>query len=273
METITTLVLGGGGSKGVAHIGVLRKLNALPSDVCNINVVCGVSIGALVGLCYVIGMTPDEVIVALTAKRLSTLRDICLSRVTETFGLDTGKRVVRFAKDLLQAKGFDANVTFGQLKLATGISFHVVTTNLSTYRRFTFSDTTTPDVPVVRAVRMSISLPFVFQAKRYKGDVHIDGGIQDSCPTDLYGDAPHVLGVMLEGSSFDPQPIGTFDDFVVNVLRCAFVDRKHRGPLIMVDCGKTGMLEYDMTIEQIHELVDKGFHAASEFVSSLGVNV
>ena len=51
------LVLSGGGSRGAAHIGVIRALeeNHIPIDY-----IAGTSIGAIVGSLYAIGYTPDE---------------------------------------------------------------------------------------------------------------------------------------------------------------------------------------------------------------------
>ena len=51
------LVLGGGGARGAAHIGVLRELERqrIPIDA-----IAGTSMGAIVGGLYASGMTPDE---------------------------------------------------------------------------------------------------------------------------------------------------------------------------------------------------------------------
>lgn len=52
------VVLGGGGAKGVAHIGVLKVLEeaGVPIDI-----VAGTSMGAIVGGLYAIGYSPDEI--------------------------------------------------------------------------------------------------------------------------------------------------------------------------------------------------------------------
>ena len=52
------VVLGGGGAKGVAHIGVLKVLEdaGIPIDI-----VTGTSMGAIVGGLYAIGYSPDEI--------------------------------------------------------------------------------------------------------------------------------------------------------------------------------------------------------------------
>ncbi|HYU52194.1 MAG TPA: patatin-like phospholipase family protein, partial [Gemmatimonadaceae bacterium] len=51
------LVLGGGGLKGFAHIGVFRALRDLGIEP---TVVAGTSIGALIGAAYARGMDPSE---------------------------------------------------------------------------------------------------------------------------------------------------------------------------------------------------------------------
>jgi len=51
------LALGGGGARGLAHIGVLR---ALEKEEIPINLIAGTSIGALVGGAYASGINPDE---------------------------------------------------------------------------------------------------------------------------------------------------------------------------------------------------------------------
>ena len=51
------LVLGGGGARGAAHIGVLRELERLRIPV---DAIAGTSMGAVVGSLYASGMTPDE---------------------------------------------------------------------------------------------------------------------------------------------------------------------------------------------------------------------
>ncbi len=53
------LVLSGGGSKGLAHIGVIK---ALEEEQIPIDFVGGTSMGAIVGACYAMGLTTDEII-------------------------------------------------------------------------------------------------------------------------------------------------------------------------------------------------------------------
>ncbi len=58
------LVLGGGGAKGAAHIGVLRVLDELRIP---IDCIAGTSMGALIGGTFASGMPPEEIAQATTA--------------------------------------------------------------------------------------------------------------------------------------------------------------------------------------------------------------
>jgi NTE family protein len=52
------LVLSGGGARGFAHVGVLKKIEQLNIP---IDVVVGTSMGSIIGGLYAIGLTPDEI--------------------------------------------------------------------------------------------------------------------------------------------------------------------------------------------------------------------
>jgi len=55
---IIGLALGGGGARGMAHIGVLQRLDELRIPV---DRVAGTSIGAVVGVLFSLGFTPEEI--------------------------------------------------------------------------------------------------------------------------------------------------------------------------------------------------------------------
>jgi NTE family protein len=57
-EACTGLVLGGGGARGAAHIGVLRELERQRIPICAI---AGTSMGAVVGALYASGRSPDQI--------------------------------------------------------------------------------------------------------------------------------------------------------------------------------------------------------------------
>jgi NTE family protein len=56
------MVLSGGGVKAVAHIGALKALHELHL-LDSIEIFVGTSIGSIIATLYVLGMTPDEMLI------------------------------------------------------------------------------------------------------------------------------------------------------------------------------------------------------------------
>jgi predicted acylesterase/phospholipase RssA len=156
------LVLGGGGARGFAHIGVLRALaeSAVPIDL-----VGGTSIGAIVAGLVARGLGPDEIDL-LARKQFSSLFDPTLPVVSLLAGRRIGKRI----EDSL------GSVQIEDL----AIPFFCVSTNLTqalevVHRRG----------PLARAVRASISLPGILPPVTSDGDLLVDGGLTNNLPIDV----------------------------------------------------------------------------------------
>ncbi len=76
------LVLSGGGSKGVAHIGVIKALeeNGIPIDY-----VAGTSMGAIIGGLYAAGYSPEEMIALVNSDEFTEWVDSEISKNTVIF--------------------------------------------------------------------------------------------------------------------------------------------------------------------------------------------
>jgi NTE family protein len=105
------VVLGGGGARGIAHIAVLRKLEAMHVPV---DCIAGTSMGALVGAMYASGMSVDDIEKTVLALDWQRLFDDSLERPERSFrrkrddelvisapGIGVGKRGVKIAGGLL----------------------------------------------------------------------------------------------------------------------------------------------------------------------------
>lgn len=74
---VVALVLGGGGLRGFAHVGVLRALYELGVEP---DIVVGTSAGAVVGAAYASGATPEQLQAVALDVELSSLVDLAFSR-------------------------------------------------------------------------------------------------------------------------------------------------------------------------------------------------
>ncbi|WP_206998444.1 patatin-like phospholipase family protein [Trinickia mobilis] len=155
------LVLGGGAARGWAHIGAIRAL--LEAGI-RPNVVCGTSIGALVGAVYANGDLDwlEQWVSRLTWQTVVRLLDLQISG-----GLLGGKKVIQIFAN--QFNGCE----IGELKLP----FAAVATELDTGREIWLQDGS-----VVEAVRASIAIPGLFTPVWHEGAWLVDGGLSNPVP-------------------------------------------------------------------------------------------
>lgn len=172
-ETITpannqpkvALVLGGGGAKGFAHIGVIKALEA---NGIKPTLVVGTSVGSLVGSLYASGYTPAQLERLALTTTDSELTDFTLSNQ----GFIEGIKLKNF---------INANVG-GRPIESFPIHFAAVAAEKHTLKKAVF---TTGDAGL--AVQASCSVPNIFIAPRIPekvGKKYIDGGVVSLVPVD-----------------------------------------------------------------------------------------
>ncbi len=156
------LVLGGGGARGVAHIGAIEELESQGFE---ISAVAGTSMGALVGGIYASGHLElfREWLCELDKYKVFSLVDFALS----TEGLVKGDRVIKAIKELVP----DVKIE----KMA--VPFAAVAADLLTGREVVLERGGLYD-----AIRASISIPSVFKPVHRNGQVLIDGGTVNPLP-------------------------------------------------------------------------------------------
>lgn len=277
MEKIDTLVLSGGGVKGIAYVGVFKKLKEL-----NINIkeICTVSVGAIMGLLYVLGYNYEELVSEIKMQNMDTLRDIKISNFLSKYGIDSGKNIIKWIEYLLEGKGYSKDITFMELYNNTSIKYRVLATNLNKYETMIFDYINCPDMKITRAIRMSIGIPFVFTVQKYKGDVLVDGAIVNNYPIDLYKDRlESVLGMNVVTSVEKGdigkinQVIGDISGYIFNVMNCFLV---HRSKLLLSEYkmrtlsvtlgGKViSTMSFNITNEEKEVLIECGYKSACDF--------
>jgi len=163
MESEVALVLSGGGARGMAHIGVLKALNdhgIYPKEI------AGTSIGAVIGLLYAAGLSPNEII-----------RHIEQLKFYELFTSYTKirKRSLNILYPIIKkAIGVDR---FDQLK----IPLHIAVSNVNTSRPEIISEG-----DCIHAALASASIPFIFRAYSNNEMDYIDGGLLNNFPIDPF---------------------------------------------------------------------------------------
>jgi NTE family protein len=162
------LVLGGGGARGFAHIGLLR---ALAESGLEIDLIGGTSIGAFIGALHARGASPDEIREAAHALFIERnhLNDYVWPRVS----------LIRGRKFMLKLQALLGDGSIEDLRLP----FHCVSTNLTRGK---------PEVhdsgPLAGWVAASMCVPGIAPPVVWNGDLLADGAVVNSLPVDIMRD-------------------------------------------------------------------------------------
>lgn len=154
------LVLGGGGVKGFAHVGVIKVLEAhgIRPDI-----VVGTSAGSFVGSLYASGMSVFDLQKVALSMQESDIRDLTLS----TQGFLIGEKLQKFVNDQVKGKPIHQ----------FPIQFVAVATELASGEKVAFNYGNTG-----QAVRASCSIPNVFLPAEIGGKKYVDGGLVSPVP-------------------------------------------------------------------------------------------
>lgn len=157
-----SLVLGSGGARGLAHIGIIRYLE---ENDYSIDSIAGCSIGALIGGMHALGKLHEfsEWVSAITKLEMISLLDFSLGQA----GLVKGDKIINTLKKM----------TGESLIEDLPIQFTAVAADIINEKEIWIDEG-----PVFEAIRASISLPLFFTPFDFKGLQLLDGGILNPVP-------------------------------------------------------------------------------------------
>ncbi|BCS97544.1 serine protease [Desulfoluna limicola] len=191
-KTSISLVLGSGGARGLAHIGIIHLLKEKNYDIQSIS---GCSIGALIGGIYAAGKLDDfeKWVRAITKKDIVALMDLSWERG----GLVKGDRVINTLINLV------GEVTIEELP----IPFTAVAANVQNEKEVWINSGRLFD-----AIRASVSLPLLLTPFNHNGVPLIDGGVLNPVPiAPTFGDNTEMTIAVNLGGPVDTPESGTPD--------------------------------------------------------------
>jgi NTE family protein len=278
------LALGGGGAKGLAHIGVLRwfEEHRIPIDV-----VSGTSMGGLVGGAYATGLSPAELAALMKATDWdamfladSPFRDKTFRRkqdkraypsqlelglkggITLPAGLNPGQQVLLML-DRIALPYFDIG-SFDDLPTP----FRCVATDLRTDQLVVLSKGR-----LSQAMRATMSLPAIFAPVNYDDWLLVDGGTLNNIPADVTramgADVVIAVDVSAEvdpGKVANPTLLTTLGE-TINTMMEAGTKRALASADHVIDPDLTGF--GSLSWRESEELANRGYKAAARMADTL----
>lgn len=260
-ERVETLVLSGGGMKGLASLGAvtaLRRAGALR----DVKRVVGTSAGALVAAALAVDRASPRLVDELAALRYEP--DIDLGRLLGgSFGIDSGRHLDAWIAALLGGQRY----TFRDVRERHGVDLVVCATDLTRRRAEYFGPDTSPDMDLATALRMSCAIPLYFAAVRHERRLYVDGAVADNFPLDWaaarYG-LRGLAGVCFRDSPADPSR--GIEEYVAALIECrrpaAASSPTHRHRVLRLDTGAKSAFNFTMSRKELRRLYASGSRQA-----------
>ena len=279
------LVLSGGGSKGLAHIGVIRALeeNRIPIDY-----VGGTSMGAIIGSLYAMGLTTDEMISIIQSEEFSYWMSGELKEQDRYYfkseypgpdifriGLDLKDTVPRTILPLSiipnHLMDFAFMEIFSRASAAAGYDFDSLfvpflcnAADISHNKEIIFRKG-----DLAQAVRASMTVPLYFRPIVMDGSLLYDGGIYNNFPMNHVEDLFHPDVVIGSKASEGNKPPDEFDILgqIENIVMkpSNYTIQPGKGVLLDMDLNKQSLLAFD----KLEEFVEVGYNTTLLKIDSI----
>lgn len=290
------VVLGGGGAKGAAHIGVLKYLEEMGIP---IDYVAGTSMGSIIGGLYSLGYTPDQLTQLISGMdwseyignkidRSSMSKEMRHRNSTMLFSVPFSLESLRedgtkssFISQLPSAYvnnsslinlfndlcvGYQEQKDFNDLP----IPFACVATDMITGKEVVLRHGSVPT-----AMRASMAIPGVFSPVQIDDMVLVDGGLVNNFPADVLLEmgADIIIGIEITSNkSFTADDLQSLPQvFARLVTNSTSAKREENRELcnlyIVPDVSGYGTLSF--TPEAIDTLVERGYKKAVAFHDQL----
>ena len=163
-------MLGGGGARGFAHIGVLKVLKEANVP---IDMVVGTSMGAIIGSLYCSGVDLEEIekiAEYIKWKDISNLNSVSLLKMLVSEKLLSTKKIENYIDKMIGEKYF----------FQLNIPFVCVATDMITGEKIIFKEG-----KVAMAARASATIPGLFEPVQYRQRFLVDGGLVENIPVSV----------------------------------------------------------------------------------------
>lgn len=243
------VAFGGGGAKGITHIGVIKAFQEFGLD---FDYVAGTSVGSIMGACYANNMKYDEILKIAKTLKTSDIRTSKLFFIpSKTEGIET------MMKD-----------TFGDINIENlKKPFSCVAVDIKSTKELCISKGN-----LSKAVAGSCCVPGVFQPVEFGDYLLCDGGLENNIPANIprFFGCDYVIAVDCNST----RTYGTDSSKTLDVLACSI-------RILMKSNSIKGYMNADLTIasdtkkfkstelQGLDEMVDIGYRNAVDMMPEI----
>jgi NTE family protein len=254
------VVLGGGGARGFAHIGVLKIMSSqnLPIDL-----IVGTSIGSLVGAFYCAGISMDRLEILAQNINWSSISNI---GATSMLSLLLNNKMLSNAKIEEFLDDNIGDITFDRLQTP----LVCVATDLNTGEKILLMEG-----QVSFAARASATIPGFFAPVGYRQRYLVDGGISENIPvrTAKLFEPDIIIAVVVSADITKNIPNSVLEVFLQSIyIQGGFLDSVNKDladALIMPDVGDILVSDFS----RAKQAIDKGILSSRQAMKNIKIVV
>lgn len=271
------LVLSGGSVKGIAHVGVIKKLiDEKLIDLQCLKAVAGTSAGSMFGILIVLGFTIDEIWNFIYCLDMGKMVKPDFFIFLKKCGIETGQIIYNLFEEILTKKTGIKHINFRQLYEITKKHFIVVGSCLTTKQVVYYDYINTPNFKVSTAIRISISMPGFFTPVVIDNKKYVDGGVLNNYPMNLFKDKiEETIGVLI-CNAYDTDykypeeyPMAIINLFMYNYYN-KFHDQYSENTIYVNETPKElSLFNFNIDNKMKTMLYDHGITSCEEFIKKL----
>lgn len=179
----------------------------------------------------------------------------------------------------MKKKNIKKNITFKELFEQTQSKLIITGTCINDVTIKYFSVDTFPNMPILKAIRISISIPFIFRPYLFEGKLWVDGGCIDNFPIDLFNDKlDDVIGIYMDDYYEIIDDFLEVQDYFYRIFKCIIKGLNHnkiqlfKKYFVHIIIGGNHGTNWEMTTLDKKSLYDLGYDCAKKYDSSENFN-
>jgi len=265
-----TLVLCGGGMKGIYILGGLKYLEE-HKLLTHINTYAGTSFGGMLAFYLSIGYSIDELYKFTKNFDFSKSNDINfdINYLFNNYSINTDTNIDVILDKSISLKNIDPNITLLDLYKKTKKKIILCTVCIDTKQCEYISFETYPDLNIKTAIKMTISVPLLFPPVKYNNKLYVDGGLLNNFPINYFNNnLENVIGINLHTDFLYVKDYDNIINYILKIMSIMFIpcirkydEDKYKNIVynIKID-NNVKTFDFELTSERKKEMYLEGYN-------------
>ena len=272
---IKNLVFSGGGVKGISYLGIIKYIEE-QKLLKNIENIAASSVGGIFALLITLGYSYEEqarLLFGINLNQLLNIYELNIKTFINNFGINSGENLNKLIKLLIKKKIGCEDITFKELYEKSKINLIITGTCLNKQCIEYFNYINNPDMFVSLALRITYSVPFIFDKVIYNNNVYVDGGLLKNFPMDYFkDDIKHTLGFSLRGKT-ELIELDNLDNYIISLLYVPSqslhnkILEKYIKNIIIINTS-IDTFKMDLNETEFNNLISIGYKTIEKFLSN-----